>query len=189
MRGDASPGFPGWLGLYGLLGLFGLGLGLMLLGGCATRPTHRIDASRAVVPRDGWVRLGPDVRLRGDTPPLAEVQPPDAPAPASGDFGPRGTSGASSSYADAGGYGYGYGFGYGYTPFLAPGGAVPPDLRVPTDARPVSPYAAPYRAAFPGADVTAHRPGLSTGSGVWGRQDDTRPPLPLPLPLPPPPRR
>jgi len=182
MCGDAS---PGRLGLFGLLGLLGLGLAMAALSGCTSRPTHRIDASRTAAPRDGWVRLGPDVRLRDDTPPLADVRPADEPSPASGDFGPRGSSGESSTYPDAGGYGYGYGFGY--TPFLAPGGAVPPDLRLPTDERPVSPYAAPYRAAFPGADVTAHRPGLSTGSGVWGRQDDTRPPPPPPPP--PTPRR
>ncbi len=119
--------------------------------------------------------------------------PPNEPSPTVGDFGPRGASGASSTSPDAGGYGdgsgyggYGYGSGYGggiglyVTRFPRRAGAVPPDLRVPTDARPVSPYAAPYRAAFPGSDVTSHRPGLSTGSGVWGRQDDDRPPTPSP---------
>lgn len=160
--------------------------------GCTARPTQRIAAA----PRSGWVRLGPQVRLRDDTPPLDTVLPPAEPvrtwgaagpttdAGTNGDYGPSGSAGPASvsGYDGADGYGTGgYGAGgYGYTPYLAPGGAVPPGLRMPSDDRATSPFAEPFKAAFPGGDVTAHRPGLSTGSGVYGRQDDEPKPAPAP---------
>lgn len=149
--------------------------------GCSARPTHRIAAS-PTTPREGWVTLGPRVRLRDDTPPLDTVLPP-APAPetsaatwgAAGDAGTTGSAGPSSGLGA-----YDGGYGYGYTNFLAPGGAVPPGLRPPSEDRATSPFAQPFKAAFPGADVTAHRPGLSTGSGIYGRQDDAPKPAPTP---------
>ncbi len=152
--------------------------------GCTSRPAQRIAAS-PTTPRDGWVSFGPRVRLRDDTPPLASVLPPSDPpawdtAGASGAAGTTGHdeawSGSAGPYAADGTSGPAY--GYGYTPFYAPGGAVPPGLRVPSDDRATSPFSAPFQASFPGADVTAHRPGLSTGSGVYGRQDDEPKPAP-----------
>ncbi|MBL9087567.1 MAG: hypothetical protein JNM10_10525 [Planctomycetia bacterium] len=160
-------------------------LAAVAAAGCTARPTHRIAAAPAA-PRDGWVTLGPRVRLRDDTPPLDTVLPP-APAPeasgttwgAAGDAGASGSAGPST-WPGAYDGGYGAGYGYGYTTFLAPGGAVPPGLRPPSDERATSPFAQPFKTAFPGADVTAHRPGLSTGSGLYGRKDDAPKPEPTP---------
>lgn len=157
-----------------------LAAGGLVLGGCTSRPTTRI-AAEGNPARDGWARFGRPVRLNLESGPLpspAATEPPAAPAY---DLGPRGATGAYGTgpdvattagpygaygaYGAYGGYGA-YGYGYG-----VPGGAVPPGLRVPADAPPASPFAAPYRAAFPGGDVASHRPGLSTGSGVHGRTD------------------
>ncbi|MFO0932585.1 MAG: hypothetical protein U1E39_07735 [Planctomycetota bacterium] len=149
---------------------------------CTSRPTQRIAAT----PRDGWVRLGPNVRLRDDTPPLETVRPPAEPVRTWGAAGPSTDAGTNGDYGPSGSAGpasvpgYDGSFGYGYTPFLAPGGAVPPGLRLPSDERATSPFAEPFKASFPGGDVTAHRPGLSTGSGVYGRQDDEPKPAPAP---------
>lgn len=144
------------------IGLFALGLGCALAG-CATRTAPPV--------RDGWARLPGSIRLNTEAPPLppresltergATADPGYGWADGAevGDAGPRGARGESDPYA----------YGYGAPVYVAPGGAVPPGLRTPTDERPTSPYGTPYRSAFPSADVTEHRPGLSTGSGVYGR--------------------
>lgn len=142
-----------------------LALGLCgTLSGCATRTTPPV--------RDGWARLPGSVRLNTESPPLSpgETDPErgGTTVPGEGweygDAGPRGVRGESDPYA----YGFGA-YGFGAPTYVAPGGAVPPGLRPPTDERPASPFGTPYRSAFPSADVTEHRPGLSTGSGVYGR--------------------
>jgi hypothetical protein len=149
----------------------------------------------------GYASFGRSVRLRTDTPSLTaleeqargpEMVDPGVPAWAETPAGPAGDSGVSSWYdpwATANGWGvvapgYGYGMGYGtpgYAPgngvpgsgvpgYGAPGGAVPPGLREP------SALTTPYHRAFPNSDVTYHRPGLSTGTGIYGRdaQDAAR---------------
>ena len=73
-------------------------------------------------------------------------------------------NGCGPCYGAGGGYpGCGPGTGY-----YAPGGAVWPGLRPPPPPEVTSPFAAPFRAPA-GSDVSQHRPGLSTGTGVYGR--------------------
>lgn len=144
------------------------------LAGCAARP--RGAGPRGVEARggDGWARLPTGASLRGDTPALADVLPAPAPEAApSRDFGPGGEAGVTSGGSVAWYPGPEPTLLYGL--YLTPGGAVPPGLRPPSDV--VSPYAAPYRTTFPSSDVARHRPGLSTGSGPFGRRapDDPAP--------------
>jgi hypothetical protein len=76
--------------------------------------------------------------------------------------GPEGASGTSDS-----------GYAAYVGTYFAPGGAVSPGLRPPTDVAPPHsvPSGAPYAASFAQGDVMDHRPGLSVGSGVFGRRD------------------
>ena len=164
--------------------------------GCATN-RERADGARSTAratdrspdaQRRGYATWGSAVRLREDTPPyfgpaqVATAEPrgaydPGASGPVDvGETGPTGAWGPTSGGGNAfGPWGPG-GYAGGY---LAPGGAVPGDLRPPPPPEPPrSPFAGPYRAAFPGSDVMDHRPGLSTGSGVYARPD--------PVPVPPP---
>lgn len=166
----------------------------LLVGGagCATRPQgtgrESLRASRGagqgsaepgLSGRRGLATFGSGVRLRDDTPmltPLLEAsRAADAPAPS---YGPQGATGEPSSgipWSDpypvyVNGYGPGYG-PPGYTiggGYYMPGGAVWPGLRPPPPPEVTSPYAAPFNAP-PASDVSHHRPGLSTGTGIYGR--------------------
>jgi hypothetical protein len=142
--------------------------------GCAAQPRGSAVERRPVA-RGGWARLGPGVHLRSDTPSLSTVlAPPEEPAPAPRDFGPRGDEGETSHGMESSGTTYlpspypAYGT-LDWARYGAPGGAVPPGLREPTDK--ISPYAGPYLNAFPASDVAVHRPGLSSGAAIYGRQD------------------
>ena len=128
---------------------------------------------------------GIKVRLRDDTPPLTLILEVDrdtsrrlAPTPTwtdtarGGAAGPEGNEGsidrspsACAGSPGAGAYFYGGAFFGGA---WAPIGAVPPGLRAPTSDGRASAFAAPFHAA-PGSDVAVHRPGLSTGSGIYAR--------------------
>ncbi len=115
-------------------------------------------------------RLGSRVRLRDDTPPLTPIVEAERlaslppiyviePVP-EGACGPQGLIGPYDPYGFGGGVGYA-------SPYVAPIGGAFPGLRPPFDLKP-SPFAAPYHAPL-AADVSRHRPGLSTGSGIYGR--------------------
>lgn len=146
-----------------------------------SRAAERLAAERDLAGRRGYASFGSGVRLRDDTPmltPLLEASRAAAePAPS---YGPRGAEGerpGGVTWADpypTYGTGYGYGYGYGYpgnpggVPYLAPGDAVWPGLRPVPPQEVTSPFAAPFQAPA-GSDVSRHRPGLSTGTGVYGR--------------------
>lgn len=171
-----------------------LALALLASGGCASRRARLGgDPATAARPRatarpgeSGYASFGRAVRLRDDTPSLTALEeqtragdpaPSGVPAWAETPAGPAGAAGVSSWYDPwagnsswgvvAPGYGYGspgYGTpGYGTPGYWTPGGAVAPGLREP------SPVSTPYLRAFPNSDVTYHRPGLSTGTGIYGR--------------------
>jgi hypothetical protein len=146
--------------------LLGVGVASMLIG-CASRPsTVGSSDARPGIERDGWVRVGAGIRLREDAPPLLSVLPqPEIPR-ADGDFGPRGSSGDVSAWDESAPP---TSCGAGYGTYLLPGGAVPPGLREPHDAPSSNPFSAPNSSASREADVGSHRPGLSTGSGIYGR--------------------
>jgi hypothetical protein len=165
----------------------------VLAVGCAARPrgAARETATRDATgrPRDGWARLGPGVRLRDDTPSLSTVLPPEPPPAPPTEYGPRGATGDVSQPWETTLYSPGYGSMYGqlpWAPFLLPGGALLPGLRPPSDVA-TGPFAQPFLTTFPASDVATHRPGLSTGSGIFGRQDN-EPVLPAP-PIAPAPHR
>jgi hypothetical protein len=165
-----------------------LAASLFALAGCAARRERLgLDPEAYARPRatarpgqSGYASFGSAVRLREGTPSLTALEeearrrepvyvevPPWAEAPA----GPAGDPGVACWYdpwAATNGWGVvspGYAGGpvYGGPGYAAPGGAVPPGLRAP------NPVTAPYHRAFPSGDVTYHRPGLSTGTGIYGR--------------------
>jgi hypothetical protein len=165
------------------LGVLTVAAAVVVSGGCAARP-DRFAAYRdmpAAAPPDvrrgelagrgGYASFGSRVRLRDDTPPLTPIieaeraasLPPVyvlEPMPG-GSYGPEGSVGPSDTYGGFGGIGY-------VGPYLTPVGGLYPGLRPPPLERAPSPFAAPYHPA-PDADVARHRPGLSTGSGIYGR--------------------
>ena len=150
--------------------------------GCASRSDplargRRPRGERAVALAEpgattGYARFGPGVSLRSDTPPLSQVlaeararERALEPQYFYGPGGPGGPGGQSGeTYVETTGAGCG---GYAGSYFY-PGGAVPPGLRPPDDAPPASPFAHALQAQ-PGSDSYDHRPGLSTGNGVFGR--------------------
>jgi hypothetical protein len=160
-----------------------LAASLLALAGCASRRARLglepepVARPRAVARpgQSGYASFGTSVRLRDDTPSLTAVEEEarrrepvylEAPPWAEPAAGPGGDTGVSCWYDPwAGSNGWGVvGPAYGPPGGWVPGGAVPPGLREP------NPVTAPYHRAFPNSDVTYHRPGLSTGSGVYGRE-------------------
>lgn len=162
------------------LGAAALAVTACLASGCAARPDRFAafrDAPAASPPdlrrgeltgRGGYASLGAHVRLRDDTPPLTPIVeaeraaslPPVyfVPPMPEGSYGPVGASGPVDPYGGVGFVG----------PYLAPVGGVWPGVRLPHDPPPSGPFARGYHAS-PDADVSHHRPGLSTGSGIYGR--------------------
>ena len=160
---------------------------LGLTAGCAARAdrfaAHR-DLPSASPPdlrrgeltgRGGYASLGARVRLRDDTPPLTPIVEAERAASMATLYfvepGPEGAYGPSGCRSPEGGaFGPYDAFGaVGFVgPYLAPGGALYPGLRPPPRADAPSAFAAPFHAS-PDADVSRHRPGLSTGSGIYRR--------------------
>lgn len=170
-RADRAPGSPGPVAREA--------------GWANGRDRARLDGRR------GYASFASNARLRDDTPMLTplleEARAADAPAPS---YGPRGAVGEHAgglTWADpyplypagigaGGGYGYpGLGYpglgGDGSGAFVGPGGWVFPGLRPVPPLEVTSPFAAPFQAPA-GSDVSRHRPGLSTGTGVHGRDAD-----------------
>lgn len=173
-----------------------LGVALALAtGGCAARPDRFAAARREAAAttvhgvqegRSGYASFGARVRLRDDTPPLTplveaeqaarrEAMLADAYARAAmrGASGPQGDEGsvdrAPVLYAPlypAPGF---VPVGAGYPYFVGPLGTLPPGLREPSSAVPVPGTFADVGHTSPWSDAYTHRPGLSTGSGIYAR--------------------
>ncbi len=167
-------------------------LALTLLAAASAACTSRRGAEGGYAPptptasedsgdrRSGWSSLSGRVRVRDDTPPLSDVLAAQRPPPRMADdaYGPRGEEGATWSNEGP----------YPYPPpgtwvpgYFGPAGWIPPFLVPPPRDEPPGPFAAPYVRSSPSADVTQHRPGLSVGTGVYGRDDE---PAPAPPPEP-----
>lgn len=144
-----------------------------------TPPSRDVSAEG---PRAGWSSLSGRVRVKDDPTYLTDVLEAQKPPPSQGGYeayGPRGEAGVTWAEGSPSWYPYGY-WAPGFYP--GPAGTIPPGLVPPPAQGPVGPFAEPYVRAFPGSDVQQHRPGLSTGTGVYGRNDD-------PAPTPPPSHR
>ncbi len=139
--------------------------------------------------RAGYASFGAHVHLRDDTPPLTRVIEAERVALAAdgrsdndaryddgcGPVGPQGSEG----FYDSTPYVVGppmYGPMHA-GPYFGPVGAIPPGLRTPRGShRPhgfgmSAPVFTAPRSATPASDVWRHRPGLSTGSGIYARRD------------------
>lgn len=159
----------------------------LLVAGCAARPDRfaRFGAEEGTgpaarraeaPPRAGFASFGRDVRLREDTPSLTALLDADRDLARRRDFeeemlrrsrsadeglaGPQGACGPSCGPC---------GLTIVGGPYVAPIGVAPWGVRFPSDELPPrGAFADAFRAA-PGSDVWSHRPGLSTGSGVFAR--------------------
>lgn len=123
--------------------------------------------------RAGFAAFGPRVRLRDDTPSVTSVIETERAAAATR------RSDAEPDYAGASGP-QGRDAGATLAPFtlpptyylgsyFGPVGFVPPGLRPASDEAPPPPIFTAPPSSNPGADVWRHRPGLSTGSGIYAR--------------------
>ena len=133
--------------------------------------------------RAGYASFGAHVRLRDDTPPLTRVIEAERVASAAdgrydddrGPVGPLGSEGFYDSVPCVVGppiYGPMYA-----RPYFGPVGAIAPGLRTPHGSRALdgshalAPIFTAPRSATPASDIWRHRPGLSTGSGIYARRD------------------
>lgn len=124
--------------------------------------------------RAGFASFHPGVRLRDDTPSLTHVLEaeraqsaprPDATAPwaSDGPSGPLGTGGCPCATP------YVIPPPIYVSPYFGPIGGFSPGLRPPSPTElPARVFTAPP-SANPDADTWRHRPGLSTGSGIYAR--------------------